>query len=47
MLNAARALPRALRLLRRLESEDRHTRAIAQAKAAGITGLRDVWTMSA
>lgn len=26
---------------------DRHTRAVAQAQAAGITGLRDVWTASA
>lgn len=26
---------------------DRHTRAIAQAEAAGITGLRDVWTQRA
>lgn len=26
---------------------DRHARAVAQAEAAGITALRDVWTMSA
>lgn len=31
----------------RLEDEDRHTRAMAQAEAAGITSLRDAITANA
>jgi len=30
-----------------LLSEDRHARAVAQAEAAGITGIRDLQAMSA
>lgn len=31
----------------RLESGDRHTRAMAQAEAAGLTGVRDAYTANA
>lgn len=45
--SATRAVVAALEQARRMIAPDRHTRAMAQAQAAGLTGLRDAYTANA